>query len=108
MPFILLPDSSGPQAIQWMKETGKLVDEIFALTKQLNELHAEALKQPQRQRERSDSEVGETPKAGEIQTVQTELDAKFDELKKYYPPERGGRRRSRSRRTRRRHFPLSQ
>lgn len=81
-----------------MNETGKLVDEIFALTKQLNELHAEALKQPQRQR--LDSDVGETPMAGPIQTAQAELDATFDELKKYYPA-KGGRRRSRSRRTRR-------
>jgi len=83
-----------------MKETGKLVDEIIALTERLNELYAEAAKQPQRQR--SNSEVGETPRAGEIQTVESELDAKRDELKKYYPPTKAGRRRTRSRRTRRR------
>jgi len=97
MPF-LLPDT-GPQVMQWMKETGKLVDDILALTERLNELYAEAAKQPQRQR--SNSEVGETPRAGEIQTVESELDAKRDELKQYYPPAKAGRR-TRSRRTRRR------
>jgi hypothetical protein len=85
--------------MQWMKETGKLVDDILALTERLNELYAEAAKQSQRQR--SNSEVGETPRAGEIQTVESELDAKRDELKQYYPPTKAGRR-TRSRRTRRR------
>jgi hypothetical protein len=100
MPFILLPDSTPAQALQWSKETGVLVDEIIALNEKLKTLHAEALKQPQRQR--LDSDVGETPMAGPIQTAQAELDATFDELKKYYPA-KGGRRRTRSRRTRRHH-----
>jgi hypothetical protein len=100
MPFILLPDSTAEQALQWSKETGVLVDKMFALNEKLKKLHAEALKQPQRPR--SDSAVGDTPMAGPIQSAQTELDETFDELKKYYPP-KGGRRRSRSRRTRRHH-----
>jgi hypothetical protein len=101
MPFILLPGSSSPeQVLQWSNETGVLVNKLFALNKELKRLHDEALKQPQRPR--SDSAVGDTPKAGEIQNAQAELDATFDELKKYYPP-KGGRRRSRSRRTRRHH-----
>lgn len=100
MPFILLDSTPAAQVLQWSKETGVLVDKLFALNKELKRLHDEALKQPQRPR--SDSEVGETPKAGDIQTAQAELDATFDELKKYYPP-KGGRRRSRSRRTRRHH-----
>jgi len=99
MPFILLPDSTPEQALQWSKETGVLVDKMFALNEKLKKLHAEVLKQPQRQR--SYSEVGDTPMAGPIQSAQTELDETFDELKKYYPPTKAGRR-TRSRRTRRR------
>ena len=99
MPFLLLPDSTPAQALQWSKETGVLVDEIITLNEKLKTLHADALKQPQRPR--LDSDVGETPKAGEIQSVQSKLDEKFDELKKYYPA-KAGRRRTRSRRTRRR------